>query len=413
MKQQIKKYLHLISISVIAILLTFSSTLTLIHAAVVNPNVNANAAIVVDAKTGQILAGQNINTPLAAASTSKLLTAYLVNQAVADGKFKWDTPIKISTNVAKVSTEAELTNVPLVAGKSYPVKKLYEAALLGSANAAAMALGEAVSGSAPKFIDTMKRQLSIWGIKDATINNAAGLLNSQAGSDAVGSNPHTENLWSAKTMAIIARHLVNDYPAVLQTTSLLTTDFEGQKVATTDMLLPGGRVKTAYHFDGLKTGTSVKAHQNFVGTLTYHGRRLITVIDGTGPVNGEDPTRFIETIKLLDTTLQQMHFVKIKAHSLDIKTKVSHAKKTEVKVTNAQTISLWVPNAEKITYFKVTPNVKIKAPLAKGSQVGLIRPQDATYLNEFDTRVADAVTIHKVQPEGFFTTIFNTIMSWF
>lgn len=80
----------------------------MVHAAPVDTNIDAQAAIVVDAESGQIIAQQNMDKVLPAASTSKLMTAYLVNQAINKDKlFNWDSPVKISRNVAKVSTEAQ------------------------------------------------------------------------------------------------------------------------------------------------------------------------------------------------------------------------------------------------------------------------------------------------------------------
>lgn len=383
------------------------------QASVITPIINGQAAIVVDAQSGQILAAKNINTPLAAASTSKLLTAYLVNQAIAQGQLEWQTPVKISTTVAKVSQNHELTNVSLIAGRTYTVKKLYQAALLGSANGAAMALGEAVSGSSAKFVAKMHQQLTLWGIKDATVNNAAGLLNSQALDDAVGQQSDLENMWSVKTMAIIATHLLNDYPDILQTTKLRTIDFDKQSVKTTDMLLPGEAVTSKYQFDGLKTGTSNKAHQNFVGTLMYQHRRLITVVYGTGPVDGQNPTRFLETIKLLDQTLAQLKLTTIAPQKLRLPITVTDATTKQVKITNQQAITLWWQQNQTPPKFTVQLKSNLAAPLTKGQPVATIMLKHGDFLSEHDRNVGVGVTQQKVNAQGFFAKLWATILSWF
>lgn len=385
-----------------------------VHAAPVTTNIAAKGAIVVDAATGQIIAQQNMNQVLPAASTSKLLTAYLLNQAIAKDKlFNWDSLVKISPNVAKVSIEPELTNVPLKAGQAYSVKKLYQAALLGSANAAAMALGNAISGNQQAYIADMKQQLAMWGIDNATINSAAGLLNSQVYSDAVGSNPNTENLLSVKDMAIVATHLVDDYPNVIQTTALSHTDFYGTQVESTDALLPGGKVKSAYHFDGLKTGTSIKARQNFVGTLTYDNRRLITVVYGTGPVDGENPTRFYETIKLLDQTLSKVHFVMLPKGSLIAKTKLEDGTTKYLSVTNAQPVGVWLPRQQEMPKISVVANKGFSAPVKQGEAAGMLKLDDATYLSTHDEFASTAIAKHDVKKLGFFAQLWQNILALF
>lgn len=383
------------------------------QASVVTPAINAQAAIVVDVQSGQILAGKNIDKPLAAASTSKLLTAYLVNQAIAEGKLDWETPVKISSNIANVSQNRELTNVTLIAGHTYPVKKLYQAALLGSANAAAMALGEAVSGSTPKFVTKMQQQLALWGIKTATVNNAAGLLNSQVLDDAVGKQPETENMWSVKTMAIIATHLLNDYPDIVATTKLTAINFGNQQVRTTDMLLPGEGLTNKYQFDGLKTGTSAKAHQNFVGTLKYQQRRLLTVVYGTGPVNGQNPARFLATLKLLDQTLTKYHLTTIAPKQLQLTAEITNAQRQQVKVTNKRQITLWHQEGEIPLTFKVRPQKKLVAPVEQGQESGMIYPTTSEFLRQRDDNVSQAVTTQAVKAQGFFAKLWAKILSWF
>ncbi len=69
---------------------------------------------------------------------------------------RWDQPVKINADIAKISENSELTNVPLTAGKAYTVKNLLDASLIYSANAAIIALGKAQAGSSRKFVDEMR-----------------------------------------------------------------------------------------------------------------------------------------------------------------------------------------------------------------------------------------------------------------
>lgn len=380
----------------------------------VETHVQAKGAIVIDAKSGQILGGQNMTKILPAASTSKLLTVYLVHQAIAEGKISWQTPVKISKNIAKVSVEAELTNVPLTANKTYRVIDLYRAALLDSANAAAMALGTAVSGSQKAFVAKMNEQMKKWGITDAKIYGAAGLKNSQVYTDAVGTNLNAENMMSVQDMAIIASHLVNKYPSVLATTKLKTAKFDDNtSLTSTNWLLPGGRVNTKYHFDGLKTGASLKALGNFVGTLTYKQRRLITVVYGAGTANAAtDPTRFVQTNDLLNTILQKKHFITTAVGKKNVKIKVKDSKNTTITVNNKQRIGAWVDSEVKKINFKQVLNSEIKAPLKQNTKVGKLEVV-GTYLPKFKDIEADLVTKTSVARANFFVLAWRNISSWF
>lgn len=110
-------------------------------------NIDAKAAIAVDAKTGQVLYAKNAEQTLPVASMSKLLTAYMVLQAIDQGKLKWDQKVTPSDAAQEVSQDTTLSNVPLKKGESYTVKSLYQATLIYSANGAAMALADAVGGT--------------------------------------------------------------------------------------------------------------------------------------------------------------------------------------------------------------------------------------------------------------------------
>ena len=113
--------------------------------------IQANGVIAADAKTGQILYQKNIDQPMAIASVSKLMTIYITHQEINQGKLKWSSKVKITKDIAALSRESGVTNVNLVAGKSYSVQELTKAALVGSANAAAMALGIKIAQTPAKF----------------------------------------------------------------------------------------------------------------------------------------------------------------------------------------------------------------------------------------------------------------------
>ena len=102
-----------------------------------------DAAILVEANSGKILYQKNADELLAIASMTKMMSEYLVHEAVDKGKLKWDQKVKISEYAYKISQDRSLSNVPLENGGSYTVKELYEAMAIYSANGATIALAEA------------------------------------------------------------------------------------------------------------------------------------------------------------------------------------------------------------------------------------------------------------------------------
>src|SRR5699024_2583890 len=130
--------------------------------AVESPNdfhVEANAALSVDTKTGKIFYDQNAETPLGIASITKLISLYIVEKEIAQGNLTWEEEVSISENVATISVDPELSNVPLETSGTYTVKELFDSALIQSANASTMALAEKIAGNEQNLVDKMRAQL--------------------------------------------------------------------------------------------------------------------------------------------------------------------------------------------------------------------------------------------------------------
>jgi D-alanyl-D-alanine carboxypeptidase (penicillin-binding protein 5/6) len=104
-------------------------------------DVNANAAIAIDANSGKIFYAKNVNQNLGIASETKLLTCYLAYKAVKNGTAKWEDTVEVDSATSKLSLNNDLSNVPLYDdGTTYTLKSLVEAALIASANACASAI---------------------------------------------------------------------------------------------------------------------------------------------------------------------------------------------------------------------------------------------------------------------------------
>ena len=263
-------------------------------------DVAAKHAIAVEVNSGKILYEKDATQPVEIASISKILTVYLVYEALEQGKITLSTPVEISDYPYQLTTNSEASNVPMEA-RNYTVEELLEATLVSSANSAAIALAEKVAGNEEQFVLLMKAKLKDWGITDATVVNASGLNQSiiDGDEDEENKKKDTENKLSAYDVAVIAKHLLEDYPEVTKITSLSHAEFAGIQLESSNYMLenmPNYRAGV----DGLKTGNSEKGGISFVASTNQNGIRMITVIIGVEVIDGDPYARFVATANLMN-----------------------------------------------------------------------------------------------------------------
>lgn len=353
--------------------------------------VEAKAALSIDADTGKILYDQNSDDALGIASITKIISLYLVEKEVAEGKLAWDDEVEISDFVAELSVHPELSNVPLESTSKYTVKDLFDSAFIQSSNASTMALAEKIAGTEAAFVDLMKKQLEDWGIKDAKIVNSTGLNNVYLGEHIYpGSKKDDENILSAKGVAIVARHLIHDYPDVLEVTATPKQEFGAHTFSPIEMvnwnwMLPGMIYEKA-GVDGLKTGTTDLAGACFVGTMTKDGQRIITVVLNATNHETDPGARFVETGRLMDYTFDNWKKEEVLAQGATVpefKTAPVHqGKELTVPVQTENAVTVWLHSSmtkEDVT-FKTTLNAKrvtdkneLQAPIEKGENVGTVQ----------------------------------------
>jgi len=404
------------------------------------PSISAKAAIAVDASTGQVLYDKNSTKPMAIASMTKMLSTYLILQAIHKGKLSWNQKISVSKAVAKMSQNKTYANVPLLSTKTYSVRQLYNATEIYSANAAVTALGDAVAGSPHKFVDMMKKTAKSWGITDATIINACGLTNKEVGSDIGYSDVagSTENMMSAQDIATVAKKLLTDYPEVLKTASIAHAWFGKGTSSETKMdnrnYMLKGLVKhySALPVDGLKTGTSTKAGNAFTGTVKFsNGNRIITVVLHAGSASDNGTERFTQTAQIMSyvfhnyttTTIAKSGAIK------GVKTAdVQDGKALTTKlVSNDATTKIYLPTGTdasavtgKVSLKKAaTTDGKIQAPVKNGKTVGTanlsLSKKPITVVNgpKSSTLKLNVTPKNSIEKANIFVRMWRGIKSWF
>ncbi|WP_318766646.1 D-alanyl-D-alanine carboxypeptidase family protein [Lactiplantibacillus carotarum] len=241
------------------------------------------AAYIIDAQSGQAVYAQNADQKVPIASLSKLMTLYLVEQAIKQGQIKWTDTVPIAKNVRKMATSATLSVMPMPAKEKFTVKELFEATLVGSSNSGAIALGEYVAGSNPKFIAMMNAQAQKWQL-DAHFISASGLDNTDLTTydlDLKGTSETAQNLVSARAITTIAQHLINQFPDVITMADQGKVKIHKYTVPTSVQIIKGQKFYDArIPADGLKTGYTNQAGACLVATFKQNGRRMIATTLG-------------------------------------------------------------------------------------------------------------------------------------
>lgn len=217
------------------------------------------AAIVQDARTGEILFSDNADTRLHPASLTKMMTLYIAFEEIERGNLSLDTMITVSKNAASKPP----SRLGLKAGQKIALRYLIRAAAIKSANDAASAIGDAIGGNEAKFAARMTRTAKALGMKNSTFKNANGLT----------ANGH---LSSAHDMNTLGRRLFYDFPQYYNIFSRRTTDAGMAQVRNTNT-----RFLDAYKgADGIKTGYTVPAGFNLTASAERGGVRIIATIFG-------------------------------------------------------------------------------------------------------------------------------------
>lgn len=247
------------------------------------------ADIVVDAHTGAIVYGDNIDAPRDSGSMAKLMSVYVLLKAIQEGQLDYDTQITATETDVAISQNQKLSNSPIVAGAKYKVSTLLNMIFVPSSSAATIMIANKVSGGDPdKFLDLMNQRAQEIGMTNTKWNNPNGAPTAVLDGyyNPTRYDQHAINQTTVRDMAILAYHMVNEFPEILNyTKNAKITLFEGTDYEEThenyNYSLEGGRysLKGA---DGLKTGSSPTADYNYTLTVNRGNQRFVQVIMGVG-----------------------------------------------------------------------------------------------------------------------------------
>lgn len=347
-------------------------------AALVDPGLQSTkAGVVVDAQTGQVIADQNGTERLPIASTTKLITMYMVKEAIKSGKISLSQKVKVPEDIAAFSQDLSVANTPMTAEKTYTVLQLIDAMMVPSSNGAALLLANLLGGSQAKFEKMMEAKLESWGIAGVKIYSPSGLTNGDMKKfkDA-SAEDDVENEMSARELAVVARRLVVDFPDVLKTAQQKTVEFPAVSGGTetmnnTNELL--GNETFDLNWLGLKTGTTPNAGGNFVGVTKIQGRPVVSFVLNSGD-NADAAAKFNATLTMVKKADDAVKVQKVASGLKPAKNTVSvlTAKDGKVSYKTKGTASFFVPAGESATTKAVNVKLskKVTAPLKQNEKLG-------------------------------------------
>ena len=319
------------------------------------PEIAARAFILQDMGSRQTLAARNADAPVEPASLTKLMSAYLVFQALQNGKLSPTKELSISDRAWRTGMSGASRSF-MEANSRVKVDDLIKGMVVQNGNDATVALAEGVAGSVEAFVEMMNRQAQVFGLKVTHFANPEGL----------SARGHVS---TARELSIIAAHLIRDYPQAQAYFSLKEFSYNGYRQLSRNLLLH--RDPTV---DGLMTGYTEAAGYGLVATARRNTqgseRRLISVV--LGAVSPE--TRANESQKLLNWGYSAFDVVKLFDANQSVATaRVWKGQAGTVRLGATQPVLVVVPRGQgRAVQTNLTRNDPLMAPLALGQTVGTL-----------------------------------------
>jgi serine-type D-Ala-D-Ala carboxypeptidase (penicillin-binding protein 5/6) len=363
------------------------------------PEVAAKDYIVLDLTTHQTLAERNADAPADPASLTKLMTAYIVFQALRDKKLTLEQTLPVSMRAwAERKGGGSLMFIDTTMQPK--VDDLLRGLIVVSGNDAAVALAEAVAGSVDTFVGMMNHQAQAFGLKNTTFKNVTGLT--EAGHKS-----------TARDLTTIAAHIVSDFPEYFPYYSI--KEFKYDNIAQPNRNLLLRRDPTV---DGMKTGftdaagycllaTAQRDYPNLGATGGAGKRRVMTAVLNTTSMEA----RANESQKLLNWGFQAFDTVRLFDDGKAIVTTlVWKGKQPEAKLGAAGAVFVSVPKGEGgRLQTKVDRTDPLVAPLTKGQRVGTIRVATAAGTPVIDVPL---VVMEPVEVAGILGRAWDAIRLW-
>jgi D-alanyl-D-alanine carboxypeptidase (penicillin-binding protein 5/6) len=356
------------------------------------PEVAARTYMLVDVTANQVLAAKDIDAPVEQASLTKLMTGYLVFDALRAKKISLDQKLPVSVRAWKMPGSRMFIDPKM----QVPVEDLIKGMIVQSGNDATMALAEGVGGTVENFVKLMNDQAKALGMNGTSYKNPEGLT-------------EPGHITTARDLSVLATRLMKDFPEYMHYYATKQYSYPGTPASN-------GNNRNALLFrdptvDGLKTGHTAAAGYCLVATSKreFPGvgqRRLLSIVLGAASENA----RANESQKLLNWGYTAFDAVKLFDGNQAVATpNVWKGQVSTVKLGRPEAVVVAVPagSAGKVKTTVARPDPLV-APFAKGQPVGTLKVS----LNDQPLLDVPLVTLEAVEQAGFMGRAWDAVRLW-
>ena len=369
------------------------------------PEIAARSYLLFDVTANQMLAEKNIDSPVEQASLTKLMTAYIVFDALRNKKIDIKQTLPVSERAWKMPGSRMFIDPKMMV----PVEDLIKGMIVQSGNDATVALAEGVGGTVERFVQLMNDQAKVLGMKSTSYKNPEGLT--EAG--------HTT---TARDLSILATRLLQDFPDYVPYYAIKKYRFQGTPAANDNnrnlLLFRDPSV------DGLKTGHTAAAGYCLIATAKRDfaslgtpgaaagtpqatgGRRLISIVLGAASENA----RANESQKLLNWGYTAFESVKLfEGNQAVVSPAIWKGRSATAKLGRPLPIVVTVPAGDgaKLKTEVVRPDPLV-APIAKGQQVGILKVKSGDQL----LAEVPLVALEAVEEAGLLGRTWDALRLW-
>jgi D-alanyl-D-alanine carboxypeptidase (penicillin-binding protein 5/6) len=349
------------------------------------PQLAAQSWFLMDADSGRVLAEHNPDERLPPASLTKLMTAYLVERELDRGNISPDDMVPISEKAWRTGGSKMFIEVDT----RVSIDDLLKGIIIVSGNDASVAMAEYLSGGEAPFSDLMNQHATRLGMHNTNFVNATGL-------------PDENHYSSARDLALLSQHIINDYPEHYATYAEKGFSFGGIDQANRNRLL--WRDSTV---DGLKTGWTEEAGYCLVASAKREDMRLISVVMGTA----SEEARAQETQKLLSYGFRYYETLKLYERGAVLNSpRLWGGEKNELRVGVDQSVHMTVPRARNE---ELSARLDIRSDLVAPIQIGQAVGTLEVRMGEEVVGEQPLVALESIEEGGFFKRLFDQVQRFF
>ncbi len=353
------------------------------------PEVTGTAWVLMDAASGNVLAGENYDEQLEPASITKVMTSYVIAAEMAAGKVSRDDQVMMTENAWRTGgagTDGSYSGFEV--NQSAPLLEMEKGMVVQSGNDAAIALAEHVAGSEQAFAALMNQYAQRIGMQKSHFVNATGL-------------PGEGHITTARDLALLGRALIHDYPEAYSYNKI-------KEFTVGDITQPNRNVLLwrDASVDGIKTGHTAAAGYCLMASAKRGDQRLISVVMGS--TSESQRARDSQALLNWGFRFYETHEM-YKAGAQVAQQKVWKGQENEVRLGLAEPLLVTVPRGR---YEQLKPMMDVPAtlvaPIEKGQAIGTVK----VMLDDKIIAQRPLVAIDGIEQAGFFKRLWHELLMW-